>query len=89
MTDYTPTTKNVREGFAFYYGDEKKFLSDEWKESVTWASAAFDRWLKQHENQVTIHNLEYAEQLCSVYEGTATTAQDQLRKAIQRLKGNI
>ena len=89
MADYTPTTKNVREGFAFYYGDEKKFLSVEWKDSVTWASAAFDRWLERHDAEVTVRNLEYAESLCGKYEGTATTAQDQLRKAIKRVKENI
>lgn len=81
MTEYTPTTKDVRDGFAFYYGKEKDFLSEEWTETVTWAGAAFERWLAERDEETINRTLNYAAGVADQYASTEIVSA-QLRKQI-------
>lgn len=52
MTDeYTPTTTDIRDGFAFNYGRDYETFSEGYYEALRFGEAAFSRWLADYTRQ--------------------------------------
>lgn len=47
MTDWVPTTQDIRDGFALYYAKDMELMSPGWYEATQFGEAAFDRWFAQ------------------------------------------
>lgn len=51
MSDYIPTTSDIRDGFALNYSRDYEDFSDGYYEALRFGEAAFSSWLAEYTRQ--------------------------------------